>query len=114
MAFFDLTLDELKTYRPTPKNPKISTHSGNPHWMKRVHIRSMRNSSAWIMVSPRRKLSMSHSTALADNLSGAGSFSCRGEVLRPCLASLNSSATAADAVSRLTGWNGPPRAMPIS
>ncbi len=67
MAFFDLTLDELKTYRPAAKNPKTSMLSGNPRWTKHAHIRLMRNSSAWIMVSPRRKLSMSHSTALADN-----------------------------------------------
>jgi cephalosporin-C deacetylase len=47
MAFFDLSLNELRPTAPTATNRRILTRSGIPPWRKHGHFRSMRPSKKW-------------------------------------------------------------------
>ena len=73
MAFFDLSLDELKTYKPARTEPadfdsfwKSTLDETRKLPTQCEHLKK------WITDSPRRKLSMLRTTALADNPSKAG------------------------------------------
>jgi len=72
MAFFDISLDLLKTYIPTREEPA----DFDAFWQSTLaEARAFPFNATFEKVdsvSLRRKLSMSHSQASADNLSKAG------------------------------------------
>ena len=113
MAFFDLPLDQLKTYIPPAPNPRTSTLSGNPPSMKHGHSPRCKVRKSGLRTRRTGNLRC-HLQRLRRTTHQRLVHPSKSDALANYLVLLNSSATAADVNFPLTGSSGQAQATPTS